>query len=233
MNEAGADRPILIRLDVQRDGADAEEVDTLTRRLYAELSGLAIEDPEHLPRGATPNGAKVTDPVTLGALAIAVLPSLLPKIMDFLDKWSQRAADSKIKLKIVRSGDSVEIELPAKHGRNREAGLGCGAPDGRKIGRLARSGVNRGSSRTAPCDDRPRRSDLLSPQGARRRRERAGEGAARPGDRRLRDRSGRTQWIVAARARGDRGLPSSPLSGRPARLVLLGTRGPQRSWPAI
>ena len=110
----------MIRLDVQRDGADAEEVDTLTRRLYAELSGLELEHLEHVRGGATPNGAKVTDPVTLGALAIAVLPSLLPKIMDFLDKWSQRAADSKIKLKIVRSGDSVEIELPAKLGSKEE-----------------------------------------------------------------------------------------------------------------
>jgi hypothetical protein len=103
---------IPIDLQLGDETLSADDLDSLTRALHSELSELPIER-VNFTAGTAPPRAKVADPVTLGALAIAVLPSFLPKVLEFLERWAQRSSSLTMKLKIARAGTNVEIELPA------------------------------------------------------------------------------------------------------------------------
>ena len=106
--------PIRLTLEIQA-GPDAtpEEVDELTRQLLSELRQMDVDSAELLSAGSAPEGAKVVDPVTLGALALAVLPTVLPKVVDFVQAWSQRGQSRSVKFKGKIGGQSIEFEGPA------------------------------------------------------------------------------------------------------------------------
>ena len=60
-----------------------------------------------LAKGRTiPEGAKGTDPATLGALAIVVLPVVLPKLIEFIESWLMRGENRRVKIK-VQDGERV------------------------------------------------------------------------------------------------------------------------------
>ena len=69
--EAGADAP-------------ADQVDELTRQLYAELGELGVEAVSLAASEPAPEGAKSAEALTIGALAVAVLPTFLPKLVAYL-----------------------------------------------------------------------------------------------------------------------------------------------------
>ena len=108
------EEPILLTLEVQA-GADAtpEEIDELARQLLADLRQMDIDSAELLSSGPAPEGAKVADPVTLGALAVAVLPTVLPKVVDFVQAWCQRGQSRSVKFKGNIGGQDIEFEGPA------------------------------------------------------------------------------------------------------------------------
>ena len=106
--------PVLLTLEVQAGPeATPEEVDDLTRQLLADLREMDVESAELVSAGPAPEGAKVVDPVTLGALALAVLPAVLPKVVDFVQSWSQRGQSRSVKFKGKVGGQSIEFEGPA------------------------------------------------------------------------------------------------------------------------
>jgi hypothetical protein len=76
-------------VDVGGD-ADPEETDRLTSDLLAEIRELDVESAEVERRGDSPEGTKATGAVTPGALAVAVVPTLVPKLVEFLQAWSLR-----------------------------------------------------------------------------------------------------------------------------------------------
>jgi hypothetical protein len=105
---------VSLDVDVRCPGLESDDLDSLTRSLCKELSELETERVQLRAAGAVPKGAKVADPVTLGAIAVAVLPNLLPKVVEFLDHWVQRLqGEPKLKLKVVRGSETFELELPA------------------------------------------------------------------------------------------------------------------------
>ena len=108
------DEPIQLTLEVQA-GPDAtpEEIDELARQLLADLRQMDVDSAELLSAGPAPEGAKVVDPVTLGALAVAVLPTVLPKLVDFVQAWSQRGQSRSVKFKGKIGGQDIEFEGPA------------------------------------------------------------------------------------------------------------------------
>jgi len=87
---------------------DPASVDRLTRRLLAEIKEADVEsaeiprDPEPPPRNAK------GDPITIGTIAVAVLPSLLPSLVLLVQHWILRQQDQHIKIKL---GDN-ELEIP-------------------------------------------------------------------------------------------------------------------------
>lgn len=98
---------INLALTLTEANADDQTLDQLTRRLMRDLRDLGAESVER-PAGETaPEGAK-GDPITLGALALAVLPALLPKLVELLQAWAGRGESRVVKIK---TPSGVEIEF--------------------------------------------------------------------------------------------------------------------------
>jgi hypothetical protein len=94
------------------DGALAEDVDALTRRLRTEIQDFGVESVALQPGASAPSGTKSVEAVTLGALAVTVLPQVLPKFIEFLQAWSLRGKDRTVKIKASVGDRSVDIEYP-------------------------------------------------------------------------------------------------------------------------
>ena len=92
-------------------GPDAlpDDLDAITRRLRDELTELDLQSVA-LVRGDAPAGTKSAEAVTLGALAITLLPSLLPKLIEFIQAWSLRGQNRTVRIKANVGDRSVELE---------------------------------------------------------------------------------------------------------------------------
>ena len=97
-------------LQIQSEDSDPERLDLLTRQLRAELLDLDVESADFIQKNQLPEGAKAVDAVTLGALAVAVLPGFLPKLVDYLQSWTLRGEGRKIKVKSQVGDRSIELE---------------------------------------------------------------------------------------------------------------------------
>ena len=64
--------------------------------------------------GLSPKGSKTGDPIAIGAIAIAVLPSVLPKIVEAVQAWIARMDNPKVKFKGRVAGQQVEFEGSAE-----------------------------------------------------------------------------------------------------------------------
>ena len=100
---------IELQLAVSEADADAERLDQLTRRLTRGLRDLGVESVERPPGEAPPEDAK-GDPFTLGTLALALVPALLPELVKFLRDWVQTRQGQTVK---ITTSDGVEVEFTA------------------------------------------------------------------------------------------------------------------------
>ena len=100
---------LTLYVDVGED-ADADELDRLTRQLRAEMQELEVESVELVKEDSVPDGAKPAEAVTLGALAVAILPSIVPKVIEFLQAWSMRTENRAVKVKTQIGDRSLEVE---------------------------------------------------------------------------------------------------------------------------
>ena len=83
-------------------------LDRLTRRLLAEIKEADVESAE-IPRDPEPPPLNAKgDPITIGTIAVAVLPSLLASLVVLVQHWLLRQQDQHIKIKL---GDN-ELEIP-------------------------------------------------------------------------------------------------------------------------
>lgn len=105
------EKPMHLTLQVSPGGdPDAEELDHLTRQLLDEVQELDVESAELVKGETLPTGAKAGEVVTLGALAVTVLPVLVPKLIEFVQSWSTRAEGRIVKIKAQVDDRSVEVE---------------------------------------------------------------------------------------------------------------------------
>ncbi|MFI1678103.1 hypothetical protein [Streptomyces sp. NPDC020607] len=99
-------------LGLTPDGdAEAEEVERLLTRLRAELRGLDIDALHLRPDSTPPEGAKAVDPVTVGAvvLALSAPGGALVALVGTLQDWlSRQSAANRISITI--DDDTVELE---------------------------------------------------------------------------------------------------------------------------
>ena len=95
-------------------GNDAlpEDVDALTRQLRSEIQDLGVES-VGLASAAAPTGTKSMEAVTIGALAVTILPTAIPRLIEFLQAWSLRSKDRTVKIKASVGDRSVDVEYPA------------------------------------------------------------------------------------------------------------------------
>ncbi len=90
---------------------DRDEFERLTRGMRSEITELDVDSVEFVPGGRAPAGSKSADPVTLGAVIVAlsasggVFPTLVATLRDWLGRLS---APHKITLTI--DGDTIEVE---------------------------------------------------------------------------------------------------------------------------
>lgn len=89
---------------------DPEHLDQLTRQLRDEIREVEVESVELVREGTAPEGAKVAEVVTLGAIAVSVLPAVLPKLIDVVRDWLMRGEKRKIKIKTTIGDRSVEVD---------------------------------------------------------------------------------------------------------------------------
>lgn len=87
-----------------------EEVDALARQLLAEVRATDVESAELAAEGPAPAGTKSGEALTLGAVAVAVLPSLLPKLVEFVQAWALRGQGRTIRFKGHLAGQEVAFE---------------------------------------------------------------------------------------------------------------------------
>ncbi len=97
-----------VELTIQ--GATEEDVDKMSRQLVAELRNSEVESVSLLRGSIAPLGTKSADPVTIGALAIVVLPTLLPKVIDFIQTWALRGQGKIVKFKGKINNQLIEFE---------------------------------------------------------------------------------------------------------------------------
>lgn len=98
-----------IMVDAGED-ATAEQLDELGRQLYSELGELGVEAVSISSGEPAPEGAKSAEAATIGALAVAVLPSFLPRLVEYLQAWTLRGENRKVRIKSQVGNRSVEIE---------------------------------------------------------------------------------------------------------------------------
>lgn len=101
-----ASSEIQLDLTITEGDADAERLDELTSGLLRDLGDLGAESVERPVDEATPEGAK-GDPVTIGALILAVMPVALPRLVEFLQAWALRGENRTVKIKT----ESFEVEF--------------------------------------------------------------------------------------------------------------------------
>lgn len=100
-------------LEISSADASEDELDDLTRRYLHELNQTDVDSARLVQGGPVPSGAK-GDPVTVGSIAIAVLPALLPKIVETIQGWLLRGNNRTVKFKGVVNGQSVDFEGTAE-----------------------------------------------------------------------------------------------------------------------
>jgi hypothetical protein len=85
-------------IEVSAQDTSAEDIDWMTRQLLSELRELDIESVELTKGGIAPAGSK-GDPITLGSIAIQVLPAVLPSIIGLVQSWASRGQGRTVKFK--------------------------------------------------------------------------------------------------------------------------------------
>ena len=99
--------PKLAQLNIEISASDAteEDIDLMTRRLLSELRELDIESAELTKGGPVPAGTK-GDPISIGSIALELLPSVLPSVIGLVQAWVSRGHGRTVKFK----GMGIEFE---------------------------------------------------------------------------------------------------------------------------
>jgi hypothetical protein len=99
---------------------DLDQLDQLTRQLQSEILEQGLGSAELVAGEEVPQGAKSADAVTWGMLAVSVLPSVLPKLVDYLQSWTMRAESRKVRVRSQIGEQSIELEYSPTTVSNKE-----------------------------------------------------------------------------------------------------------------
>ena len=98
-----------LKLNISASDATEEDIDWMTRQLLSELRELDVESAELAKGGAAPAGAK-GDPLSIGSIALELLPSVLPSVLGLVQAWMSRGQGRTVKFK----GMGIEFEGSAE-----------------------------------------------------------------------------------------------------------------------
>ena len=97
--------PVQFSIEVSESNAAVEDIDEMTRQLLSELRETDIESAELTKGGIAPKGSK-GDLMTIGSIAVAVLPAFLPNVVSFVQDWVERGQGRTVKFR----GMGIEFE---------------------------------------------------------------------------------------------------------------------------
>lgn len=97
--------PIEFEIEILVNDTTQEDLDKLTRNLLKELRETDVESANLVSIGAAPEGSK-GDPVTIGTLALEVLPVAIPSVIALVQAWVMRGQGRTVKFK----GMGIEFE---------------------------------------------------------------------------------------------------------------------------
>jgi hypothetical protein len=100
------EKPIEFELEVFAQDATAEDLDQITRNLLRELQESDVESVGLVSTGTAPKGSKAGETVTIGMLAMEVLPTFLPSVITLVQGWMTRGQGRIVKFK----GKGIEFE---------------------------------------------------------------------------------------------------------------------------
>lgn len=100
-----AEDPIKLEIEVLAKDTSEEDLDTMTRNLLKELRGAEVVSANVVSTGTAPQGSK-GDPITIGMLALDVLPTALPSVIALVQAWVMRGQGRTVKFK----GKGIEFE---------------------------------------------------------------------------------------------------------------------------
>jgi len=102
-------------LHLNSEDTDAEYLDQLTRQLLQELQDFdGVETADLVKGGPVASGAKSSEAVTLGQIAVVVLPALLPKLIEFVQAWVMRGQKRSIDFEGEISGQKIKFRGSAE-----------------------------------------------------------------------------------------------------------------------
>ena len=99
------DELLKFELELQVNDTTEEELDKMTRNLLAELRETNVESANLVSIGKAPQGSK-GDPITIGQLALEVLPTAIPSVIALVQAWVMRGQGRTVKFK----GKGIEFE---------------------------------------------------------------------------------------------------------------------------
>jgi hypothetical protein len=97
--------PIELEIEILAKDASEEDLDKMTRNLLKELRETDVASANLVSIGAAPEGSK-GDPITIGTLALEVLPAFLPSVIGLVQAWVMRGQGRTVKFK----GKGIEFE---------------------------------------------------------------------------------------------------------------------------
>ena len=99
--------PDLAQLNIEISASDVteEDIDWMTRQLLSELRELDVESAELTRGGLAPAGTK-GDPISIGSIALELIPSVLPSVVGLIQAWASRGQGRTVKFK----GMGIEFE---------------------------------------------------------------------------------------------------------------------------
>jgi hypothetical protein len=99
------DEPIRFEIEVKTGDAGEDSLDKMTRNLLSELRETNYVSVNLVSSGVAPEGSK-GDPVTIGMLALEVLPAAAPSLIALVQAWVMRGQGRTVKFK----GKGFEFE---------------------------------------------------------------------------------------------------------------------------
>jgi len=99
------ENPIKFEIEILAKDTTEEDLDKLTRNLLKELRETDVESANLVSVGTAPKGSK-GDPITIGTLALEVLPAVLPSVIALVQAWIMRGQGRTVKFK----GNGIEFE---------------------------------------------------------------------------------------------------------------------------
>ena len=103
-----------LQLQVSATDATTEDLDEITRQLLTELREMDVQSAQLVTAGPAPSGSKAIDPVTVGSIAISVLPATLPKVVEAVQAWALRGSNRTVKFKGKVGRQAIEFEGSAE-----------------------------------------------------------------------------------------------------------------------